>query len=520
MAVVYRGFDHNLQRPVAIKVLSEAAAAQPGTSERFRREARFVASLQHPHIVHIYDFGEDNGLTYMVQELLPGPTLEQQLHTWATQGTQPSREEVVRIARQVADALDAAHAAGILHRDIKPSNIIQNANAALVLTDFGIAKHFLDNASHTQTGTVIGTPNYLSPEQAQGQPLTPATDIYSFGVVIYELLAGQPPFTNPTPMGVLLDHIQTPPPPLRQFRPDLPPGVDAAVQRALAKKPEDRFGSAGAFAQALERAWVSGAAAAAPAPVPGLHSQPTVAWTSARRPAPPAPVAPQSRYETRPTAVPAAPPPAQPRSRSLLWPLFLLLLLLLGIGGVMAVLAGGFPGAATTTSPTTAPAAVIEPTGVPPTTVLTETPPPATPLPEDSIAQLRGQLEAGIADGRAGPIGNALLNTLDLVEQGVNANNIRGNAAATVGLASMRQQVTQAVEAGETDAGFGQDVLNGVDAIAQEYGLRLPQAEQSSEPPVVTTSNSTNGDSTSGNNQSDKKNNNPDKGKGKDKDKK
>src|SRR5690242_13196148 len=137
MANVYRGFDVNLRREVAIKVLSEAAAAQPGLSARFRQEAQIIAGLHHPHIVKVYDFGEQDGLTYMVQELLPGPTLERRLRDLAAARARLGREEVLAIVAQLAGALDAAHAAGIIHRDVKPANAIWNAAGALALTDFG-----------------------------------------------------------------------------------------------------------------------------------------------------------------------------------------------------------------------------------------------------------------------------------------------------------------------------------------------------------------------------------------------
>ncbi|HET9222699.1 MAG TPA: serine/threonine-protein kinase, partial [Roseiflexaceae bacterium] len=254
MADVYRGFDLNLRREVAIKVLSEAAAAQPGVAARFRQEAQIIAGLHHPHIVKIYDFGERDGLTYMVQELLPGPTLEAQLRDLAARGRRLPREDVLAIVAQLAGALDAAHAAGIIHRDVKPANAIWIAAGALILTDFGIAKNTLGNSNHTHAGMVIGTPNYISPEQARGLAPTPASDIYSLGVLLYELLAGQPPFVGDT-MSVVIDHIQNPPPPLHQLRPDLPADVEAVVQQALAKEPSARFNSAAVLVRALELAW-------------------------------------------------------------------------------------------------------------------------------------------------------------------------------------------------------------------------------------------------------------------------
>ena len=161
MASVYRGFDHNLQRPVAIKVLSPAAATLPGFADRFQQEARLIASLRHPHIVQVYDFGEQDGATYMVQEFLPGPTLEERLRKLAAHNLRLPGNEVIAIITQLASALDTAHAAGIIHRDVKPANALWNASGALVLTDFGIAKNTLSTASLTQVGLVMGTPDYL-----------------------------------------------------------------------------------------------------------------------------------------------------------------------------------------------------------------------------------------------------------------------------------------------------------------------------------------------------------------------
>src|SRR5215210_9208122 len=281
MARVYRGFDHNLGRPVAIKVLSEAVAAQPGVADRFQQEARRLASLAHSHIVAVYDFGEQDGHTYMVQELLPGPTLEQRLCELAAQGARLTRQELVTIVAQLACALDAAHAAGIIHRDVKPSNALWNSSGALVLTDFGIAKNTLSTASLTQVGLVMGTPDYLSPEQAQGLPLTPASDIYALGVVLYELLTGTVPFNATTPMRVVMSHINAPPPPIRQHRTDLPVAVEGLVQRALAKDPAQRFGSAGELAQALAQAWPAATAPAQGVPGGDIHSQPTSIWNAA-----------------------------------------------------------------------------------------------------------------------------------------------------------------------------------------------------------------------------------------------
>jgi serine/threonine-protein kinase len=254
MSTVYQGFDTKLQRPVAIKVLADAVAHQPDCVARFHQEARLLAGLRHPHIVLIYDYGEDQGAVYMVQELLPGPTLEQRIAELKQRDAMLSRDEIIAVARQIGSALDAAHAAGIIHRDVKPSNILWNTSGDLVLADFGVAK-VLEEERLTKTGIVLGTPIYLSPEQAQGWPLGSSSDIYSFGVVLYELIAGHPPFEDATSLGVALSHVQKSPPSLCRSRPDLPSDVEAVVLRALAKRPAARFRSAGELAKALERAW-------------------------------------------------------------------------------------------------------------------------------------------------------------------------------------------------------------------------------------------------------------------------
>lgn len=275
---IFRGFDTNLQRSVAIKVLSRTAAAQPDFVERFHREARLLAALRHPNIVQVYNFGQQNSSIYMVQEWLPGPTLEQHLRDMASRGERLSRQDIVSITSQLASALDAAHTAGIIHRDVKPANMMWNSAGGLVLTDFGIAKCTLNNTNQTQKGMVLGTPDYLSPEQAQGLPVTPACDIYALGVVLYEMITMRVPFNGTTPMSVVLKHIQEPPPSLRPWRPDIPPAVEGIVNRALAKNPAARFSKAGELARSLKLAWPPTTIAAHRSPAANLHTQATSPW--------------------------------------------------------------------------------------------------------------------------------------------------------------------------------------------------------------------------------------------------
>lgn len=511
MASVYRSFDANLQRPVAIKVLSEAAAAQPGFADRFRQEALLIASLRHPNVVHIYDFGTQDGYLYMVQELLPGPTLDGRLHDLAARGEQLARDEVLSIVAQLAGALGAAHAAGIIHRDVKPANAIWNASGNVVLTDFGIAKQTMSNAAHTQVGMVIGTPDYLSPEQAQGLQLTPASDIYALGVVLYEMLAGKPPFAGDTPMGVLIGHIQKPPPSLRAQRPDLPPAVEAVVQRALAKAPADRFRSAIEFAQALERAWLPAPPALAVDRPNDVHNQQTRIWDQpAVHAAPPAPAAP-SRTLSRPAAPHPAPQfaPASPaRQRSLLPVLGLLLGLLLLAGVALALRGGEQPAestgqlAATAAAPASAPTAAPapeptaapapeptvapppeptvapppEPTVAPPPTAApaatSEAPPP--PVSTDPFDQLSGLLQAGAAAGQINKDAEDLIEKLDEARSAL----AKGDAKkATERLRDLRKKLQEGAREGEIAPELAQQVIDGIDAIANSYGLKLPKGK-------------------------------------------
>src|SRR3954470_19656222 len=238
MANVYLAEDQELGRQVAIKVLDERHSQDAHGLERFQREAKSAAGLSHPNIVSIYDRGISDGTYYIAMEYLEGRTLKELL---VARGPTPI-QVAIDYARQILAALGFAHRNGVVHRDIKPHNISVAQDGRLKVMDFGIA---LAGASQmTQTGSIIGTAQYLSPEQAKGVPTSPASDIYSVGIVLYEMLTGTVPFGGDTPLEVAMKHLSAIPEPPSAKRPDLPHELDSIVLRALAKRPEDRYQSA------------------------------------------------------------------------------------------------------------------------------------------------------------------------------------------------------------------------------------------------------------------------------------
>ncbi len=247
MAVVYEAYQPALQRRVAIKVLSRHLTHDQAFIQRFRQEAIAAANLKHPHIITIYDVGQSGDFNYIVMELLEGYPLADLVK----QGPMNSIQ-VSKIIEQVASALDYAHQQGFVHRDIKPSNIMLAQNEHATLMDFGIAKA-LSGAHLTQTGATIGTPEFMSPEQITGEPVDGRTDVYALGIVAFEMLTGQVPFSGATAT-VLYKQANTPPPPMRSLLPTLSPAIESVVLRALAKRPNERFATAGQFAQALTAA--------------------------------------------------------------------------------------------------------------------------------------------------------------------------------------------------------------------------------------------------------------------------
>lgn len=260
MASVFKTWDHRVERIVAIKVLRSLDKNDLRAVERFRREARAAAALAHPNAVTIYDFVEEAGQYFLVMEYIHGPTLKQLIG----QRRQLQPREVIEIASQVCAVLQVAHARGFIHRDIKPQNImlawgggsgagnLGDGGAWVKLTDFGIVR-VAEDAGLTNSGIVLGTADYLSPEQARGETLTASSDLYSLGVVMFEMLTGRPPFVGPTAVSIAMQHASANPPPLRQFNHTIPSALEQLVIRTLQKEPEDRFSSAAEMQRALRQ---------------------------------------------------------------------------------------------------------------------------------------------------------------------------------------------------------------------------------------------------------------------------
>ncbi|MFU8853892.1 protein kinase domain-containing protein [Micromonospora sp. SL1-18] len=339
MGDVWRGTDQVLGRTVAVKSLLPALLDEPGFAERFRGEARTMATINHPGVVDVYDFGSDQQIAFLVMEYVEGDALSSTLSRVGR--LTPAR--TMALLAQAADALHAAHEKGIVHRDVKPGNLLVRPNGTLVLTDFGIARSDLVGQL-TAAGSVLGTASYISPEQATGAVATPASDVYALGVVAYQCLAGRRPFEGDNPLEIAMKHVRDAPRPLPA---DIPPQVKAIVERALAKDPAARWPSAAALASVARQAKLalsrqarggqphpipgvpsSSAGPAARAQVPAASRPPAVAPT-AQQPRPP--VAPRAAMAVplpgqhnplgyaRPPAVQAAPLPAPRRSRPGLW---------------------------------------------------------------------------------------------------------------------------------------------------------------------------------------------------------
>jgi serine/threonine protein kinase len=305
MASVFKAYEPKLERYVALKVLPREFLHDPGFAERFKREAKAIAKLEHPNIVPIYAFGIDEaeGIPWMALRLVAGGSLSQLLKS---QRLRLPFARSVEILRGVADALDHAHGKGIVHRDVKPQNVLLDEGGRVYLADFGIAKILESSGGLTATGMITGTPQYMAPEQATAKRIGPPADVYALGIVAYELFTGGVPFSADTPVAVLMKHVQEPlplPPPET-----VPEPLLRALLRCTAKKPEDRWPTAGAFVRALETGLEVRT-------VPALADVPTVTTTRpaaptvvAARTAVPAPTAPPSTAVTGPAGATTKPP--------------------------------------------------------------------------------------------------------------------------------------------------------------------------------------------------------------------
>ena len=353
MATVYKAYQPSMDRNVAIKVLPSQLAESAEFTKRFQQEARIIAKLEHPHILPVFDYGESDGITYLVMRYLDAGTLRDRME----KGRPLPLDEIDRLFTQLASALNYAHSYGIIHRDLKPSNALIDSQGNLFLTDFGIAK-LLESASPrlTQTDAIMGTPAYISPEQAQATKVNQRSDIYSLGIILYEMVTGRVPFVAETPLAVILQHVSDPLPPPSSLKPDIPEAIEKVILKALAKDPVDRFATVSEFLTAWKNALEESRAT----------TQPTTEAVTAQAAPPP--------HGTAVTNTQTA-----PKSRSWIgWAagcLVLLCILVVVGGGALYLMNNGV---FASTPPTE-----------PPAPIQTQAPPPTeAPLPTEAIAPI------------------------------------------------------------------------------------------------------------------------------------
>lgn len=326
MATVFKAHQPGLNRDVALKILPPYVAEKEGFTERFTREAQAIGNLHHPNILPVYDSGQDKGYGYIAMRYVPQAT------TLAGLMKNPlEMQQVVELTRQIAAALEHAHRAGIVHRDIKPTNILMD-NDWVLLSDFGLAKMMETPSELTGSGVGIGTPSYMSPEQARGGQVDHRTDIYSLGIIVFEMLTGQVPHKAETPLATVVKRINEPLPPPRSLNPNIPENVERILLKALAVEPADRFDSADAFAQSLKDAFDSAATEA------GVFEDFEMTMAKPIEPSP-----------SKPIAQPVEPPASQPvagqpkKGITSLEVVFITVLGVIGLCGVMGVLLSFVP---------------------------------------------------------------------------------------------------------------------------------------------------------------------------------
>ncbi|MBN1145887.1 MAG: serine/threonine protein kinase [Anaerolineales bacterium] len=404
MSAVYKATDPNLRRVVAVKMIHPHLSDNQEFVRRFEEEAAAVAQLRHPNIIQVYDFNNDSGVYYMVLEFVAGETLHDRLKRLNSVGRRLPFAEAAGYAIDICEAVDYAHKRGMIHRDIKPANVMLDIHSKGILMDFGIAK-IVGGQQHTATGAVIGTALYMAPEQIRGEKIDERVDVYSIGVTLFEMLTGRPPYEADSAMTLMMMHLNDPIPDLRQLQPDVPDGLAAVVEKALAKDRSQRYLSAVEMAADLRRVQKS-LPGQPPASATTLKAGgPQLETTPAQAPAE-APAAMSATVraaateaavgETPPGALPqAAPSPAVPGRRKMsLWAggaALLVLLLCVVVGGALAFsqFSGAGEGNASATQTAAALALLAEPTDEPtatsgPTATFTAAPPADTPTPESS----------------------------------------------------------------------------------------------------------------------------------------
>jgi serine/threonine-protein kinase len=395
MAIVYRARDTQLDRDVALKLIKVEASTSPEFTRRFEREAKMVASLAHPNILKVFDFGQFNGQSFLVIELMLGGSLDEKIRE-----QQLAVDLVARILDQIAGALDYAHGRGIIHRDMKPQNILLDKMGNAFLTDFGIAKIMEGDVGATgltAAGAVVGTPLYMSPEQWSGQILDGRADIYALGIILYEMLTQYVPYNGETPFRLMQQHIYEAPEPLVLRRRDLPNAVQSVLDKSLAKQRDIRFSTAGELANAFREALQGRAVAVANAPIRPMSGEVEEATfvgaaVSSPSPTPKSPASAPAAYTDLSVPMPAAPPDTSPTRGSgrILLIAGLAAIFVAVIAGLTVILSGvggGSPTATQTFEPTSVaivPTAIptpLVPTLIPTDSPPTQPPPTVTPLP-------------------------------------------------------------------------------------------------------------------------------------------
>ncbi|SRR6266571_263441 len=441
MAQVYRGTDTVLSRPVAIKVLSSDYAGDPAFVERFRREAQAAARLNHPTVVSVFDTGSDDGVHYIVMEFVSGQTLAEVL---ATEGPLPP-ERAAWVTARVAEALSFAHEAGLVHRDVKPGNVMLTERGDVKVMDFGIARAAAGPGQDlTETTSILGTAAYLSPEQAEGKPVDPRSDIYSLGVVLYELLTGRAPFTGSTPVAVAYKHVTEEPTPPSAVQPGVPPAVEAIAMRALAKDPAQRYQSAERMRADLEAA--AGGASAAAVPIPDTERLD------------------RDRTATLPPVV--APPARRPPSRRRAWPYVLAGLAVAAL--VALILVGTLSGGGLPTrrgshgtpsghasSPPASPSHAA-------TTPATTSPP--TSSVQDAVTNLATVLSQGVSSGAISD--KAAQDVLHHAGDALKSYQDGKLDDALKNLSDLETKIDEAAQHGDVSAAYAADLKQAVEALA------------------------------------------------------